>query len=185
MKACGQEFSKENIAHIQEMVDQEPEMSRRELSRRVCDLLNWRSLNDKRKDMSCRVALLRLEREGKIQMRPAVPFPAVKKRTEAKRAVKAVEMTATLSAVQPVELIRVGSADSEASRVWNELMESHHPLGSGPLCGAQMRYLIGTHGEEYLGGLAFSAAAWQLKARDEWIATTGVDRPHHARRRTS
>jgi len=169
VKACGQEFSKENIAHIQEMVDQEPEMSRRELSRRVCDLLNWRSLNDKRKDMSCRVALLRLEREGKIQMRPAVPFPAVKKRTEAKRAVKAVEMTATLSAVQPVELIRVGSADSEASRVWNELMESHHPLGSGPLCGAQMRYLIGTHGEEYLGGLAFSAAAWQLKARDEWI----------------
>jgi len=123
--------------------------------------------------MSCRVALLRLERDGTIQMRPAVPFPGVKKRREARRAeasVRAGEMTAKLAAIQPVELIRVGSADSEASRVWNELMERHHPLGSGPLCGAQMRYLVRSGGDGYLGGLAFSAAAWQVKARDEWIA---------------
>jgi uncharacterized protein DUF4338/transposase-like protein/transposase Tn5 family protein len=172
VKACGQEFSKENIARIQEMVDEEPEMSRRELSRRVSDLLNWRSLNGKRKDMSIRVALLKLERQGEIRMTPAVPFPAARKGTERKTreaAEERSEVTATLAKVQPVELIRVGSADSAASRIWKKLMEGHHPLGSGPLCGAQMRYLIRSGGYGYLGGLSFSAAAWQLKARDEWI----------------
>lgn len=145
-------------------------MSRRELSRRVSDLLNWRSLNGKRKDMSSRVALLKLERQGEIRLTPAVAFPARRKPAKAKSAMeKAAEVTAELAKVQPVELIRVGSADSEASRIWRKLMDGHHPLGSGPLCGAQMRYLIRSGNCGYLGALAFSAAAWQLKARDEWI----------------
>jgi hypothetical protein len=176
VKVCGQEFSKENVSRIQEMVNQEAGISRRELSRRVSDLLNWRSLNGKRKDMSCRVALLKLERGGEIRLSPAVSFPAARKRTGARKTVVAVtKVTAELEAVQPVELIRVGSADSEASRIWKQLMEQH-PLGAGPLCGAQMRYLIGSAKYGYLGAMAFSAAAWQLKARDEWIGWSGLAR---------
>ena len=153
-------------------------MSRRELSRRVCELLNWCSVKGKAKDMSCRVALLKLERQGQIQMMPATPFPAARKRRQAKSEVKlkATEVEAKLAKVQPVELIRVGSAASEASRIWNELMDGYHPLKSGPLCGAQMRYLIRSAGYGYLGGLAFSAAAWQLKARDEWIGWSATAR---------
>src|SRR3989442_4965256 len=154
------------------MVDGDPKMSRRKLSRRVCEMLNWRSLNGKAKEMSCRVALLKLEKRGEVRMTPAVPFPAARKKTEGKSreaAEKRADVTATLAKVQPVELIRVGSADSEASGIWKKLMDGDHPLGSGPLCGAQMRYLIRSECCGYLGGLSFSAAAWQLKARDEWI----------------
>jgi hypothetical protein len=122
--------------------------------------------------MNCRVALLKLQRQGQIRMAAAAPFPAQRKRAEGKTAGAAVQseaVTGPLGQVQPVELVRVGSADGEASRVWNELMERHHPLGCGPLCGAQMRYLIHSAGYGYLGGLAFSAAAWRLKARESWI----------------
>ncbi|QVL51343.1 MAG: DUF4338 domain-containing protein [Thiocapsa sp.] len=47
------------------------------------------------------------------------------------------------------------------------------PLGGGPLCGAQQRYLIRSPVVVWLGALAlaFSAAAWQLAARDEWIGS--------------
>jgi len=154
------------------MVDQEPELSRRELSRRVCDWLNWRTLKGKPKALNCRVALLKLQQQGQIQLVPATPFPAKRKRAKGKTRVVAaqrVEVRRPLGQVQPVELVRVGSADSEASRIWNALMEQHHPLGGGPLCGAQMRYLIRNGRYGYLGGLAFSAAAWRLKARDGWI----------------
>ena len=48
-------------------------------------------------------------------------------------------------------------------------MERYHYLGSGPLCGAQLRYLIKSAQGQWLGGLAFSASAWRVKARDEWI----------------
>src|SRR2546428_14126995 len=103
------------------MVDEEPEMSRRELSRRVSDLLNWRSLNGKRKDMSIRVALLKLERQGEIRMTPAVPFPAARKGTERKTreaAEEGSEGTATLAKGRPGELDREGGAETAAARVW-------------------------------------------------------------------
>jgi len=167
------------------MVDREPEMSRRELSRRVCDLLNWRTRKDEPKAMNCRVALLKLQRQGQIRMAAAVPFPAQRKRAEGKTAgaaVQSAEVTRPLGQVQPVELVRVGSADREASRVWNELMERHHPLGCGPLCGAQMRYLIHSARYGYLGGLAFSAAAWRLKARESWIGWNEAARRQNLQR---
>lgn len=154
------------------MVDREPELSRRELSRRVCDWLNWRTLKGEPKAVNCRVALLKLQQRGQIRLASAAPFPAPRKRAQGKTTVAAVqraEVRRPLGQVQPLELVRVGSADSEASRIWNALMEQHHPLGGGPLCGAQMRYLIRSGRYGYLGGLAFSAAAWRLKARDRWI----------------
>jgi hypothetical protein len=77
--------------------------------------------------------------------------------------------TAVLPDIQPVELVLVGSGDSEASRTWNELMERYHYLGSGPLCGAQLRYLIGSEKHGWIGALSFSGAAWSVQARDQWI----------------
>ena len=68
-----------------------------------------------------------------------------------------------------MELIRIVSADSEASRVWNDLMDRYHYLGAGPLCGAQLRYLIHSTTYGWLGKLSFSAGAWNVKARDCWI----------------
>jgi len=65
--------------------------------------------------------------------------------------------------------VPITSRYSKASREWNQLLDAHHYLGSGPLCGAQIRYLI--HSEHYgcVGGLSFSAATWRLKARDQFI----------------
>jgi hypothetical protein len=48
-------------------------------------------------------------------------------------------------------------------------MDRYHYLGSGPLCGAQLRYLIKSEGSGCIGGFAFSAAAWRLEARERWI----------------
>ena len=47
-------------------------------------------------------------------------------------------------------------------------MKEHHPLGDKPLVGAQLRYLVKSD-KGWLGGLSFSAAAWRLQARDEFI----------------
>jgi hypothetical protein len=48
-------------------------------------------------------------------------------------------------------------------------MRQHHYLGAGPLCGAQVRYLIRDETHGVLGGLSFSGATKRLKGRDEWI----------------
>jgi len=148
----------------------EPGLSRVGLSRRVCGKLNWRSANGKLKEMSCRVALLKLERGGAIELGALKnPAPQVKKRGVCEEPSRPEPIERRLTELGRVELIRVASADSKASRLWNKWMERYHYLGRGPLCGAQMRYLIRSQEGKYLGALAFSAAAWRVAARDQWV----------------
>jgi hypothetical protein len=57
-------------------------------------------------------------------------------------------------------------------------MDRFHYLGAGPLCGAQIKYLVHLNGE-LIGGLAFSAAAYSLKERDNWIGWVKEAREHN------
>jgi hypothetical protein len=59
------------------------------------------------------------------------------------------------------------------------LLDRHHYLGSGPLCGAQIRYLIWSERLGWLGGLSFSASAWQVRARDEHIGWNEETQKHN------
>ena len=51
-------------------------------------------------------------------------------------------------------MVPINGANRQESRIWNVLMDRYHDLGSGPLCGAQMRYLIHSEKYGYRGGLA-------------------------------
>lgn len=68
----------------------------------------------------------------------------------------------------PVELVLVGSQWSQSYAVWRQMLNERDYLGSGPLAGHQLRYLIRGPGAR-LGALAFGVAALQVEARDRWI----------------
>jgi hypothetical protein len=48
-------------------------------------------------------------------------------------------------------------------------MDNYHYLGSGRICGAQIRYLINTSNYGYIGGLSFSSGQFALTDRDSYI----------------
>jgi hypothetical protein len=79
------------------------------------------------------------------------------------------EIKCKLSELGKIEIIRVSSRYSKTHHIWKEMMSRYHYLGSGPLCGHQMKYLIESNYYGYVGGFAFSSAAWRLEARDSWI----------------
>lgn len=168
MRIGGRQIEETTIARIQRTIDEHPGLSRTALSRRICEELKWRSPNGRLKEVSCRMALLKLHRAGALRLPEASRFEVRRRACQPVRIPQPV-IRKRLSQLQPVELVLIGSADSEASRVWNELMDRHHYLGAGPLCGAQLRYLIRSQTHGWLGGLSFSAAAWRVRARDEWI----------------
>ena len=151
------------------MVKSEPAVSRRELSRRICRLNGWRSPNGKLKDMSCRKALLELHRRGVIEL------PATEKAkffANAEPAFSAVDVpvvSCSLAKLGEVTVEPVTSRYSNASKKWRSLMENYHYLGAGPLCGAQIRYIVRSEKYGYVGALAFSSATWALRARDGYI----------------
>jgi len=83
-----------------------------------------------------------------------------------------------LAELGPITLQPVTAATPD-SRLWNAMMTAHHPQGRGPLCGAQIRYLIVSARHGPIGGLAVSAAAWRLRARDAFLGWTSTERTAH------
>lgn len=180
MLVCGQHFTDEVIRKINKTVESEPTISRRALSLRVCQWLNWRSPNGKLKEMSCRVALLKLHRQGVVELPECTTKPSFQPRTEGQWPIEQIgAVCCDLRELGGVELIRVRSRESNTSRLWNALMGRYHYLGCGPLCGAQMRYLIKSPSYGWLGGLSFSGAAWRVAARDRWIGWSDAARKKH------
>ena len=121
--------------------------------------------------MSCRVALLKLHREGHLSL----PEPGVRHWTVAQGERPALSLpeieslSCRLKTLGENKLVLVESKNRSLSRLWNDLMDTYHYLGAGPLCGAQVRYLIESSVYGRIGGLAFSAAAWRVAPRDRWI----------------
>src|SRR4030042_18229 len=170
MKICNREFSEEIIAKIERVINSNPELSLSKLSRLVCQWLDWKSLNGKLKEMSCRVALRKLEAAGHIKL--PVSKKQIKRNdtsSRVRKTIKPISIECGLKELGEIELVKITGKDKELSRKGREMMEERHYLGSGPLCGAQVRYLIKSVKYGYLGGLSFSGAAWRLRSRDEWI----------------
>lgn len=173
MRICGREFAEPILQRIRQRVRESPELSRSALSREVGDWLDWRDAKGRICEVSARVALGRLQQRGVIELPAAQP---TRWAPVAGAPVESPVVESNLSALGPIQLHRVERP--EQSRLWRALLQAHHPLGAGPLCGAQLRYLVHS-AAGYVGALSFSAPAWRLAARDRWI---GWDEPTRAAR---
>ena len=141
MLVAGRNFSEEILSRICSRVEGDPMLTRTSLSREVCTWLGWQGADGRPKDMSCRVALLKLARRGSIEL-PAgrrVSFARSEAAVPAPRDWLSIETN--LSDLGRIWLVPVGRGQAELSSTWWAMMQAHHPLGSGPLCGAQLRYL--------------------------------------------
>lgn len=174
------QFTEALLARITEEIQNAPSISRRQLSRRVCEWMEWRSPNGSLKEMSCRKALLELHRRKLIVLpdcESAFPF-RTKNRARPPVPPPPFPVECSLEELGPVELIPIRSVSSKNSRTWNALLDFYHYLGSGPLCGAQLRYLIWSEHFGPLGGLSFSASAFRIRCRDQFIGWTEKAREH-------
>jgi hypothetical protein len=159
----------------------EPSLSRTQLSRRVCGMLGWRTVDGRLKEMECRVALNRLERQGHVALPPSrgrLPRPRHRRRGGAGERLPRT-VFAPLRELGRLELVRVSAADEALSAAWQELTARHHYLGSGPLCGRQLRYLVRSERFGTVGTLAFTSPALHLAARDAWIGWDDEGRRLH------
>lgn len=171
MWLSGQWFGATLVERISSAVEAEPTLSRRALSRRVCEWLDWRGPAGKLSEVSCRKALAELERRGRLELPKGhpIPQPSHGGGSSLTEVAGAAEVRTSLAELGEVELVLVSSRYAKASSVWNGLMDAHHYLGRGPLCGAQLRYLLHSAEHGWLGGFSFSAATPRLKVRDKWI----------------
>jgi hypothetical protein len=173
---CGREFSPAVIERINQRGD---DLSRRALSRELCQWLDWKGPSGRWQTTNARIAIKRLHHAGLVRLAP-VSNPFVGQRKAKPSALALPAVSASLGQLGGVELILVGSRHSQAARQCRQLLERFHPLGAG-LCGSQLRYLIHCP-QGILGVLCFSAAARRLQARDEWIGWDDTTRAENLHR---
>ena len=75
MRYCGREFTDEDVALIHKLIQDNPRINRRKLSALFCKEVGWLKVDGGLKDMSCRVAFLRMHRDGHINL-PAPTGPS-------------------------------------------------------------------------------------------------------------
>ena len=169
---CGRDFSAAEIDWVRALIAQRPALRRAALSRALCEHLGWRKPDGGLKDMSARVAMLRMHRGGLIvlppprnrprTMRPPPPSPATEP--------PLFPPPAHLGEVRPVRVEPI--ADAVEGRCWNAFVERHHYLGYTPLPGAQLRYFARAADGEPLALFGFGAAAWKTAPRDRFVGWT-------------
>jgi len=163
---CGRNFTDQELVQMRRLITEEPGRSRAELSRLTCQLLGWYKADGGLKEMSCRVAMLRMAEDNLITLPPPRCKPPQQK----------IQFTAQTdpqpSIYQPVHALSSPQlcpvVQRNHSRLWNEYIHRYHYLGHKPLPGAQLRYFV-TIDQQIVAALGFGAAAWQVAPRDQFI----------------
>jgi hypothetical protein len=172
---CARHFGSDEIHRIQEVIDHTPGLKRTALSRMICEWLNWRKPNGELKDMSCRVALLRMQADGLLRLPPSqIPQPRRRPQFLATTASDAQPpLIDPVHALPPLRLQQITATSS--SRLWNEYVARYHYLGYTPLAGSQMRYNIFAD-TRLVALISFGASAWKLAPRDRFIGWNALQR---------
>jgi transposase len=165
---CGREFSPADITLIKETIASNPTLKRTPLSKSICKNLGWYKPDGKLKDMSCRVALLRMEEDGLIKLPPSqntksnnkLQIEYTEKTDYKKQIIKPAGQLKDLK----VKIIK----SRNESILWNEYIDRYHYLGYKKLPGAQLRYFIYNE-NDLISLIGFGASAWRVAPRDSYI----------------
>ena len=180
VRYCGRDFSEDEIEQIKRLIADDKTRGRTELSRLCCQRFQWFKADGGLKDMSCRVAMLRMQADGLITL-PALlrQPPPLQKIVFTARTDAQAEITQPVHDLAPPQICPVVNRDH--SRLWNEYIHRYHYLGHKTLPGAQLRYFV-TSGEHILALLGFGASAWQAAPRDNYIGWSHDQRKAHLHR---
>jgi len=166
MRYVGREFTGKEIQWIRETISTETDLGRTALSRQFCEVFSWRKPDGGLKEMSCRVAFLKMEKDGLISLPPSRIKPRKSRLLTQRSLLTLPRHDITLCAGELNLSFEI--VGREWSFLWNEYIDRYHYLGYTPLSGAQLMYFVRS-GSELLALLGFGAAAWKIAARDSFI----------------
>ena len=144
------------------------EHTRHSLARELCERTGWLNALDRPFLSAAAQALPALAERIGIELPPArdVPDPTAAPAV-ATGDIPDTRLACALADLGSASLDATGDADDR--RLWEAMMETHHPLGWARPPGGQVRYWIRSERHGVLGGIGFGSANWQLRARDAWV----------------
>ena len=155
---------------IRHLLRTEGHLGRTHLSQTLCRLWDFRQANGAYREIACRDLLRQLEQRGLIVL-PALlkkpsRQPGYRNHTFLPQTFDPVPLQGRFDhfAVPTIELV----SRTPKEKFYNGLIGAHHYLGYGQGTGEQLKYLIFLEARP-LAALGFSAAAWRVACRDQFI----------------
>jgi hypothetical protein len=163
----------DDIVFIGQLITDNPALSRRALSQKLCEAWNWRQANGALREMVCRSLMLLLHRAGHIELPPVRwvnPNPLARRGADRRKPIPALvdetPLQAKLAAIQPLEFHQVRHTGEEG--LFNSLLDQYHYLGYAQPVGEHLKYLVYAQGRP-IACMAWSSAPRHLGPRDRFI----------------
>lgn len=180
LRFCGRQFSPAELERLRHWLA-EGQLNRSGLARRICEEFGWVNGAGQPKLMSCRVALLRMERAGLVRL-PAPQSRNGNGRPRHLEPAPPLSQSAFITPVSQLPELRLDMVETPAeAALYRQIMAHYHYLGNAPMAGAQMRYLIRCQ-TTVLGGMGLGASAWSVAARDRLIGWSSQQRQQQLHR---
>jgi hypothetical protein len=185
LKYRGRSITNTEVGFIRRLIADNPGLSRRALSARLCEAWNWRQANGALCDMVCRGLMLQLHREGYIEL-PAVrwinPNPLARRNPDRKRPqpvlLDETPLYGNLAKIRPLEIQQVRRTAEE--RLFNSLLDRYHYLGYTQPVGEHLKYVVYAKGCP-IACLGWSSAPRHLGPRDRFIGWSAEARRKNIR----
>jgi hypothetical protein len=158
------------IDEIQELIKLEGSKGRSHISKRLCEIWDWRQSNGTYKEIACREILRKLSEKGYIEiperLRKSGIKAGYKNRINKPEGLDTLEIECIIKDIGEVKIDLVET--SEQREYYKGLVGTYHYLGYRPSIGENVRYLIYGDGR-ILSCIGFSASAWRVSCRDKYL----------------
>jgi hypothetical protein len=159
----------DDLVFIRGLIAENPELSRRGLSIKLCEAWNWVQANGALRDMVCRGLMLMLHRQGLIDL-PALRRVGRSSRGAAAKppavSIGSAPLSMSLAELGVLVIRQVRRTPEEA--LFNALMHQHHYLGYTQPVGEHLKFMVFA-GERPIACMAWSSAPRHLGSRDRFI----------------
>lgn len=180
VESSGRSFSSDEISLIRQTVKTFSNLSLTELSKTLCELLEWKRPNGKLKYEECRALLEHLQSSGLISLPKlrATAAPGPRKVTLTNRSDPQIPITGSAGQFKPLSLHLVRASNRELNAIFKQLIERWHYLGYRIPFGAHLNYHVESQRlpGQSLACLQFSSPAWKMAPRDAWIGWSSEQR---------
>ena len=163
-------ITQNDLSFILKVIDEYRSKGRSAISRRLCEVWNWRQANGQLKDGVCRGLLLQLERNQLITLPPRI---IDNNNNSQRRRISPTTfnfqpdpITSALSELTPIEFRQVRRSPEE--KLFNALIRQFHYLGYSQPVGEHLKYLAYAEGR-VIACFAFSSAPYAIDHRDTFI----------------
>ncbi len=163
-------ISAQDLTLIRGLIEQEGVRGRTYISKRLCEIWDWRQANGRFREIACRELLRRLQAKGLIELPPMLRparRPGYRNRVRTADLLDRVALTQSLSELrEQIEVTLIRSP--EQFQLFKDFIGNCHYLGYQQPTGAQLKYLA-HYQNQPIACLSFGPAAYKVAARDQFI----------------